>query len=137
MKEFVMFTVYGVADSKISWKSLYKFCASCAQDLESSDVEEDPLVRLTAARLLAAVYEVYHLVEEVGVYSNDKMACLENEMARIIEEAVGRGLLNGACVPEEEVRKYIDISPEMARLLWPKKTRELMDIKDRLASLVP
>ena len=137
IKEFVMFSLFRVVDSSISWKTMYKKCRTCAQNLENDEAKEDPLVRLTAARLLAAVYEVYHLVAEVGVYSNDRMACLENEMARIIEEAVGRGLLNDACVPEEEVRKYIDISPGMARLLWPKETRELMDIRDALLLLVP
>ena len=66
IKEFVMFSLFRVVDSSISWKTMYKKCRTCAQNLENDEAKEDPLVRLTAARLLAAVYEVYHLVEEVG-----------------------------------------------------------------------
>ena len=137
-KEFVTFVLTGT-EYEHSWRTLYLICARRAHLIYEGKwgEGEDELVILTSTRLLAPLYEMFSRIELVGVYSNEQIGHLENEMVRIIEEAVARGLLNGSCVPEEEVRKYIDISPEMARLLWPKKTRELMDIRDALASLVP
>lgn len=132
-KEFITFVITGM-DYEESWVFLLDLCKDRAMKLGTDT--DDALINLTSARLLAPVYEMYYLKEVVGVYSNDQVAHLENEMCRIVEEAVSRGLLNEACVPEEEVRKFINISPEMGRLLWPKRTRELMDIRDALSILV-
>lgn len=137
-KKFITFIITGMEYDE-SWRFLFGLCKDRAMKLKlggNAGEGKDELLELTSARLMAPVYEMYHLVDVVGVNSNDQVSHLENEMCRIVEEAVSRGLLNEACVPEEELRKFINISPEMGRLLWPKRTRELMDIRDALSSLV-
>ena len=133
-KEFITFVITGM-DYNESWRFLFDLCKDRTMKLGGGN-GNDELLNLTSARLLAPMYEMYYLKDVVGVYSNDQVAHLENEMCHIVEEAVSRGLLNEFCVPEEEVRKFINISPEMGRLLWPKRTRELMDIRDALETLV-
>lgn len=136
-QQFMSFIIMGDCYETHTWRNLYYACGILAPELDGR-VRDEPLTleKMTRVRLLAPVYEMYYLVEVVGVYSNDQIARLENEMTRIVEEAVSRGLLNEACVPEEEIRKFIDISPEMGRLLWPKHTRDLMDLRDALEALV-
>ena len=136
-KEFVWMTLGYAYDPSVSWKRIAQTCSKCAAGLFDSELIRniDGLTVIYAARMSGAAYELYHFKEDVGVYSNSEIDKLEHEIKSIIEEGAKRGLLNEICLPEEVVRRYIDISEITARLLWPKKTRELMDIKEALERL--
>lgn len=136
-KDFVWMTLGHPYEPTITWRTVAQFCSKCAAGLFDSDLVEgiDGLTVVYAARMAGAAYELYHYKEDVGIYSNSDIFNLEFEIKNILEEGAKRGLLNGICLPAEIVRRYIDISENMARLLWPKKTQELMDIKEALERL--
>ena len=125
-------------DPTITWRTVAQFCSKCATGLFDGDLVEgiDGLTVIYAARMCGAAYEMYHYKEDVGVYSNSDVFNLEFEIKNIIEEGAKRGLLNDICLPKEVVLRYINISEITARLLWPKETQELMDIKEALERLV-
>ena len=62
---------------------------------------------------------------------------LKNKVSITLDEDVIRQIRRLAKADDHNFSQYINISPEMARLLWPRETRELMDIRDALLLLVP
>jgi len=127
-RQFVAMVIGLPYDPNMSWETIARYTCRCAARLFDENTDLDKLQEITAARMSGAAYELYMKVEKIGVCSNSKRDMLEYELKTIIEDASKRGLLNEICLPKEIVEKFIDISPETARMLWPKKTRELMDL---------
>lgn len=132
-KQFVAMTIGFPFIPDMSWEVIARECSKrAAQLFNVDDTATDLLQTITAARMSGATYELYMKIEKIGVYSNSEKDKLEYELKHIIEDATSRGLLNEICLPKETVERFIDISPEVARMLWPKKTRDLMDLCETL-----
>lgn len=135
-KQFVAMTIGFPFIPDMSWEVIARECSKrAAQLFNVDDTATDLLQTITAARMSGAAYELYMKIEKIGVYSNAEKDKLEYELKSIIEDASKRGFLNEICLPKETVERFIDISPEVAKMLWPKETRELMELCETLISL--
>jgi hypothetical protein len=135
-KQFVAMTIGFPFIPDMSWEVIARKCSKCAAQLFNVDDNTADLLQVvTAARMSGAAYELYRRIEKSGVYSNAEKDKLEYEIKSIIEDASKRGFLNEICLPKETVEKFIDISPEVAKMLWPKETRELMELREILGTL--